>query len=85
MFHFRAERLTTRRKEFSVSKETTRIGIIESLLMEILTEVIDDIVIAWIKKRNSKALLIALPEMNEEAWSDPVSEFAYRHIQNPLK
>lgn len=38
-------------REYSVTKETTRDGVIENLVVEILAEIMDDIAIAWIKKR----------------------------------
>lgn len=37
--------------EFSVTKETTRDGIINNLVVEIPAEVMDDIATAWIKTR----------------------------------
>lgn len=54
----------THPKEFSVSKETTRDGIIENLVVEIPTEVMDDIAIAWIKKRKLQGA-VGCPAGNE--------------------
>lgn len=41
----------TRPSEFSVYKESTRDGVYDNLVVEIPSEVMDDIAIAWIKKR----------------------------------
>ena len=37
--------------EFSVTKETTRKGVTDNLVVEIPVEIMDDIAIAWVKKR----------------------------------
>ena len=44
-------------REYSVTKETTRDGVIENLIVEIPTEIMDDIAIAWIKKRKLQGAL----------------------------
>lgn len=54
--------------EFSVTMETTRTGVLDSLVVEIPAEVMDDIAIAWIKKRKLQGA-VGGPVGNE--WGSP--------------
>lgn len=54
--------------EFSVTKETTRQGVIDNLVVEIPVEVMDDIAVAWIKKRKLQGA-VGGPVGNE--WGSP--------------
>jgi hypothetical protein len=47
----------TQPREFSISKETTRDGVTDHLVVEIPAEIMDDIAIAWIKKRKLQGAL----------------------------
>lgn len=46
-----------RPREFCFAKETTRDGVIDNLVVEIPAEIMDDIAIAWIKKRKLQGAL----------------------------
>tara|TARA_R110001599_G_scaffold229825_5_gene429059 strand:+ start:2942 stop:3229 length:288 start_codon:yes stop_codon:yes gene_type:complete len=58
----------TRPSEFSVAKETTKVGASDLLIVEIPSEVMDDIAIAWIKKRRLQGA-VGGPVGNE--WGSP--------------
>lgn len=58
----------TKPREFSVTKETTRDGAIDNLVVEIPAEIMDDIAIAWIKRRKLQGA-VGGPVGNE--WGSP--------------
>ncbi|RKR78927.1 hypothetical protein [Marinobacter nauticus] len=58
----------TRPREFTISKETTRDGVIDNLVVEIPAAIMDDIAIAWIKKRKLQGA-VGGPVGNE--WGSP--------------
>lgn len=58
----------TKHREYSVTKETTPKGVIDNLVVEIPAEIMDNIAIAWIKKRKLQGA-VGGPVGNE--WGSP--------------